>query len=180
MEVPELLRRQRQHRRLSRILSYPAVRLIDVNGDQIGIIHPKKALNIAKEQGLDLIEVAPNADPPVCRIMDYGKYKYEQSIREKAKRQSQKTKTKEIKLRPATAEHDYQFKKKHAKEFLLSGAKVILTVMFRGRQRAHPELGSNMLKRMISELAEVGEALSQPRMKGYNMSVVLVPKSSKT
>ena len=178
MEVLELLRGQRHGRRLSQILTHPAVRLIDVDGDQIGIIHPEKALTIAKEKGLDLIEVAPNAEPPVCRIMDYGKYKYEQSIRAKARRQSQKTKTKEIKLRPATAEHDYQFKKQHAEEFLLSGAKVILTVMFRGRQMAHPELGAKMLKRMARELTDVGEVLSQPKLRGYNMSVILVPRSS--
>jgi translation initiation factor IF-3 len=165
---------------LSRIRAYPAVRLIDVDGNQIGVIHPDKALTVAREKGLDLVEVAPNSDPPVCRIMDYGKYKYEKNIREKARRQSQKTRTKEIKLRPATAEHDYQFKKQHARDFLLSGAKVILTVMFRGRQMAHPELGAKMLKRMVSELTDVGEALSQPKMNGPNMSVVLVPRSDKT
>jgi translation initiation factor IF-3 len=153
--------------------------LIDVDGDQIGIMQPNEALSIANEKGFDLIEVAPNAKPPVCRIMDYGKYKYKQSIRAKARRQSQKTQTKEIKLRPATAEHDYQFKKQHAKKFLISGAKVILTVMFRGRQRSHPELGRNMLKRMAKELSDVGEVLSQPRMKGYNMSMILVPRSDR-
>jgi translation initiation factor IF-3 len=153
--------------------------LIDVDGDQIGIMQPNEALSIANEKGFDLIEVAPNAKPPVCRIMDYGKYKYKQSIRAKARRQSQKTQTKEIKLRPTTAEHDYQFKKQHAKKFLISGAKVILTVMFRGRQRSHPELGRNMLKRMAKELSDVGEVLSQPRMKGYNMSMILVPRSDR-
>jgi translation initiation factor IF-3 len=182
MEVLYLLRGQSHSRRLSHILAHPAVRLIDVDGDQIGIINPKKALTIAREKELDLIEVAPNADPPVCRIVDYGKYKYKQSKREKARKQSQnsKTKTKEIKLRPATAEHDYQFKKQHAEEFLLSGAKVILTVMFKGRQRTHPELGAKMLRRMIKELSGVGEALSRPKMNGYHMSVVMIPRSSET
>jgi translation initiation factor IF-3 len=153
---------------------------VDVDGDQIGIVDPGKALSIARGKGLDLVEVAPNADPPVYRMVDYGKYKYRQSKREKARRQAQKSKTKEIKLRPATAEHDYQFKKRNAEDFLLSGAKVILTVMFKGRQRTHPELGTELLKRMADELSETGEVLSPPKMRGYNMSMILVPRSTRT
>ena len=163
-----------------RILARKKIRLVDVDGNQIGIMHPKKALSIARQKGLALVEVAHNANPPVCRIMDYGKYKYERSKREKAKRQSQRTVTKEIKLRPSTAEHDYQFKKRHAEEFLLSGAKTIFTVRFKGRQITHPELGGKMLKRMANELSGISEVLSPPKMKGRIMSMVLAPKSAES
>lgn len=167
--------------RKNRILTRQKVRLIDVDGDQIGIVHPKEAFSIAQQRELDLVEVAPNADPPVCRIVDYGKYKYKQSKREKAKRQSQKAdRTKEIRLRPATAEHDYQFKKQNAEEFLLSGAKVIFTVMFKGRQRTHPELGREMLQRMARELSDIGEVVSPPKMRGYKMSMMLAPGSAES
>lgn len=176
----KIVRTQKHHARVSRILTRKEIRLIDVDGDQIGIMNPKKAFSIAQEKGLDLVEVAPNADPPVCRIVDYGKYRYKQSKREKAKRQSQKSKTKEIKLRPATAEHDYQFKKQQAEEFLLSDAKVILTIRFKGRQVTHPELGREMLKRMAKELSEIGEVVSPPKMRGYNMSMVLAPNSAES
>jgi len=153
------------------------IRLIDADGNQIGVMHPKKALAIAQEKGLDLVEVVSDSKPPVCRILDYGKYKYEQSKREKAKKRSDKMVTKEIKFRPSTAEHDYQFKKRHAEKFLLSGSKTILTMRFRGRQIAHPELASNMLKRMAGELSEISEILSPPKMQERTMSMVLAPKS---
>ena len=175
------MRRQRDSGRVSRILARREVRLIDVNGDQIGVMNPREALSIAQQRGLNLVEVAPNAYPPVCRIVDYGKYKYKQSKREKAKRQNQKSaKAKQIKLRPATAEHDYQFKKRNAEEFLLSGAKVIFTMVFKGRQRAHPEIGREMLKRMAGDLSKVGEVSSPPKMKGYSMSIVLAPRSAES
>jgi translation initiation factor IF-3 len=154
------------------------IRLIDVDGNQIGIMPPKKALKIARQRGLALVEVSPDAHPSVCRIMDYGKYKYEQNKREKAKRQSKKTVTKEIKLRPSTAEHDYQFKKRHAKKFLLSGAKTIFTIRFRGRQITHPELARKMLKRIADELSSISEVLSPPKLQGRTMSMVLTPKSA--
>lgn len=141
-------------------------------------MNPRKALSTAKQKGLDLVEVAPNADPPVCRIVDYGKYKYKQSKREKARKHSQNSKTKEIKLRPAIAEHDYEFKKHHAEEFLRSGDNVILTIRFRGRERTHPELGRELLKRMSKELSDLGEVMSPPKMNGYNMSMVMIPVSA--
>ena len=174
------MRRQRDRGRVSRILARREVRLIDVNGDQIGVMNPREALSIAQQRGLNLVEVAPNANPPVCRIVDHGKYKYKQSKREKTKRRSQKSITKQIKLRPATAEHDYQFKKRNAEEFLLSGAKVIFTMVFKGRQRAHPELGREMLRRMAKDLSGVGEVSSSPKMKGYSMSMVLAPRSTES
>lgn len=154
------------------------IRLIDADGNQIGEMHPKQALSIAKKEGLDLVEVSPNAKPPVCKIMDYGKYKYEQSKREKAKRQSQKTVTKEIKLRPSTASHDYQFKKQHAEKFLRSGARVLFTMRFKGRQVTHPEFGRKMLRRMANELSEISEIVSPPKRRGYTMSMTLAPSSA--
>ncbi|MBD3181377.1 translation initiation factor IF-3 [Candidatus Poribacteria bacterium] len=165
---------------MSSILAKDKVRLIGSDSKQVGVMPPRDALNRAKREGLDLVMVAPKANPPVCKIVDYGKYKYEQNKREKAKKQSQKTVTKEIKLSPATAEHDYQFKKDHAEDFLKSGAKVIFTIIFRGRQRAHPELGRDLLKRMANELKEIGEVLSPPKMSGYNMSMVMIPKTSES
>lgn len=171
-------RHVRVPRRVNHRIRAREIRLIDVDGNQIGIMHPKKALSIAKQKELDLIEVVRDANPPVCRIMDYGKYKYEQSKREKAKRQSKKIVTKEIKLRPSTAEHDYQFKKQHAKEFLLSGAKTILTMRFKGRQITHPELARKMLKRIADELSEISEVISPPKMQGRTMLMVLAPKSA--
>jgi len=166
--------------RKNQILKQQRVRLGDVAGDLVGIMHPSKALSIAKQSGFDLIEVAPNADPPVCRMIDYDKYKYKQRIQAKSRQQSQKSEPRQNKIRLAAAEHDYRFKKQHAKEFLLSGAKVILTVMFRVRQNIHPELGARMLKRMAGELSEIGEILSQPRMNGYEMSMLLAPRPGKT
>jgi translation initiation factor IF-3 len=166
--------------RKSHIFKQQRVRLLDADGDLIGIMHPSKALSMANESGFDLIEVAPDTDPPVCRMIDYDKYKRKQRIQAKSRRQNQKSKAKQIKLQLTTAEHDYQLKKQNAKEFLLSGAKVILTVMFRGRQRSHPKLGVNMLKRMADELTNVGEVLSQPRLNGCDMSIVMVPRIGKT
>lgn len=163
-----------------RILARQKVRLIDVDGDQIGVVHPKEALSIAQQKGLDLVEVAPDAHPPVCRIVDYSKYRYEQSKQEKARRQSHKSKTKEIKLRPAIAEHDYEFKKQHAEEFLRSGDKVMLTIVFKGRERTHPELGRQLLKRMSDELSDIGEVVSPLKMRGYSMYIVMAPISSRS
>jgi translation initiation factor IF-3 len=141
-------------------------------------MHPKEALSIAKQKGLDLVEVAPNADPPVCRIVDYGKYRYKQQKRKKARKRSQDPKTKEIKLRPAIAEHDYEFKRQHVEEFLDSGHTVKLSIQFRGRERTHPELGRQLLKRMSNDLFDVGEVISPPKMIGYGMSMVMTPTSS--
>jgi translation initiation factor IF-3 len=164
--------------RRGRIRELQKVRLIDVDGQQIGIVSSEEALSVAKQVGLDLVEVAPDANPPVYRIVDYGKYKYRQQKREKARKHGQETKTKVIKLRPAIAEHDYEFKKQHAEDFLCSGDKVMLTVVFRGRERTHPELGRQLLKRMSDELSEMGEIASPLKMQGYTMSVMLTPSSA--
>ena len=180
MEVLGFLRRQKirdPRRELSQILAHSSVRLIDSEGGKIGVMHPKKALDIAEQKGLDLVEVAPKADPPVCRIVDYGKYKYKQQKREKAKKHKN-PKTKEVKFRPAIGEHDYEFKKQHIEGFLNSGHAVKLTIRFRGRERTHPELGGQLLRRMSQDLSDIGEVMSPPKMMGYSMSMVMTPAST--
>lgn len=134
------------------------------------------ALIAAEEQGLDLVEVSPNADPPVCRIMDYGKYKYQQSKRAaEAKKKQVRVDVKEVKLRPKTDEHDYQFKVKNAKRFLAEGNKVKVTIMFRGREVTHPEFGRRILERVVKDCEELGQAESHPNMAGRFMSMVIGP-----
>ena len=153
------------------------VRVIDVDGKQLGIMTPEEGMRIAHEKGLDLVEVAPHASPPVCRIMDYGKYMYEQKKKAReAKRHQRSTEVKEIKLKYDTAEHDYRFKVRHAEEFLRSGKRVKVTVVFRGREVVHSDLGFKMLERVISDLSHVGNVEQRPRMDGRTMSMLLVPK----
>ncbi len=136
-----------------------------------------QALRLAEEKGLDLVEVAPNANPPVCRIMDYGKYKYEQSKKEKSHKKKQAaTQVKEIRLRPKIEEHDYEFKLKHARKFLEGGHKVKATVMFRGREMAHQEFGHALIKRFIEDLADIAKVAREPTMEGRQIVVYLVKK----
>ena len=157
----------------------PQVRVIDHNGEQLGIMRPEDALREAESRGLDLVEVAPMAQPPVCRLIDYGKYRYQQSKRAKEARKHQHTVTvKEIKYRPKISDHDFEFKTNHVKEFLAEGNKVKLTIMFRGREMAHPEFGRELLGRIVDSLKD---HVSDPpdtnrlRMEGRNMSVVVSP-----
>jgi translation initiation factor IF-3 len=158
------------------------VRVVDEEGNQLGIMAPGDALNEARERGLDLVEVAPNAQPPVCRIMDYGKYKYQQSKRAKESRKHQHTVTvKEVKYRPKIDEHDFNYKTQHAREFLEEGNKVKLTIMFRGREMAHPEFGRDILKRVVEELQDLlSEKVNAgvARLEGRNMSIMLSPAKS--
>jgi translation initiation factor IF-3 len=152
------------------------VRVIDDEGGQLGVMDLASALQASAEQGLDLVEVSPNADPPVCRIMDYGKYKYQQSKRAaEAKKKQARVELKEVKLRPKTDEHDYQFKVKNAKRFLTEGNKVKVTIMFRGREVTHPEFGRRILERVAADVAELAQIESQPNMSGRFMSMVLGP-----
>ena len=138
------------------------------------------ALRIADDQGLDLVEIAPTADPPVCKIMDFGKYKYELSMKEKAARKHQsKVEIKEMKFRPKVDKHDYETKKKHILRFLDAGAKVKVTIMFRGREMAHPELGLNILERLAGELEELAIIETQPKLEGRNMHMLLAPLKKK-
>ncbi|HXE79545.1 MAG TPA: translation initiation factor IF-3 [Vicinamibacterales bacterium] len=150
------------------------VRVIDDNGQQLGIMPPPQALAIARQKGLDLVEISPTAVPPVCRIMDFGKYQYQEQKRAREARRHQKViEVKEIKFRPKVDEHDYQFKKKHIERFLADGDKVKATVFFRGREMAHPEIGRRILERLISELADAAVAESAPRLEGNQMHVIL-------
>jgi translation initiation factor IF-3 len=154
------------------------VRVIDETGQQLGIMPPPQALAIARQKGLDLVEISPTAVPPVCRIMDFGKYQYQEQKRAReAKKHQHVIEVKEIKFRPKVDEHDYQFKKKHIERFLAEGDKVKATVFFRGREMAHPEIGRRILERLIGELADVAVAESLPRQEGNQMHTILAQKS---
>jgi translation initiation factor IF-3 len=153
------------------------VRVIGQEGGQLGILPIREALQLAEEQGLDLVEVAPDAKPPVCRIMDFGKYKYQQSKRlQQAKKKQKVISVKEIKLRPKTEEHDYQFKTQHVRRFLQDGHKTKVTVVFRGREIAHAELGKRMLDRIAADMEDVGTVEQMPQQEGRNMTMVLSPR----
>lgn len=152
-------------------------RLIDETGAQLGITSVRDALALAREKGLDLIEVAPTATPPVCKIMDYGKYKYEQEKREREARKKQHvSEMKGLTLRPTTDEHDYQVLVKHALRFLREGDKVKVTVRFRSREITHPELAQRQLERMVEDVSEVGVVEKPPAMEGRTMTMILSPK----
>ena len=151
--------------------------MIDVDGNKLGIMPSQEALSIAADKDLDLVEVAPNASPPVCKIMDYGKYRYEQSKRAKVAKKHQKAvKVKEIRMRPKIAEHDYQFNKRHIEKFIENGAKIKVMVTFWGREITHIDIGRDKLQRMASELSEICELEQPPRMEGRNMVMILAPK----
>ena len=140
---------------------------------------PRDAMKLAEEVGLDLVEVSPNATPPVCKIMDYGKYQYEKNKRAREARKKQsKVVLKGMQFRPDTAEHDYQFKKRHVEDFLKNGWKVRATVRFRGREMLHTELGKNLLSRLKDDLEEIADVEQPPRMETRIMSMTLTPKSS--
>ena len=152
------------------------VRLIGSDGTQFGVKALPEALQIAREQGLDLVEVAAAADPPVCKIMDHGKYKYEQDQRRKeSKRKASNVVIKEMKFRPKIDGHDYTTKMKHVERFLEEGSKVKLTIMFRGREMAHPELGRRILERVAEQVGELAIIESSPKLDGRNMTMVLNP-----
>lgn len=155
------------------------VRVIDDEGAQLGIMTPRDAMREAESRGFDLVEVAPKATPPVCRIMDYGKYRYEQKRRARESRKHQHTVSiKEIKYRPKIDKHDFEFKTNHVREFLSEGNKVRVTIMFRGREVAHQEFGREIIQRVVeatSDLCVGDHDMSQVKMEGRNMSLVLTP-----
>jgi translation initiation factor IF-3 len=152
------------------------VRVIDEEGKQLGIMPPFEALKMARGQGLDLVEVAPTANPPVCRIINYGKYLYQLSKRQHEARKHQKSiELKEVKFRPRTSAHDFEVKRNHIMEFLQEGSKVKATIMFRGREMAHRELGMRMIERLIQEISEVGQVETRPRQEGPNLTAILAP-----
>ncbi len=151
--------------------------MIDAEGQQLGVVSILEAKRISEEAGLDLVEVSPEAKPPVCRIMDYGKYKFQMSKRKAAAKKKQKQiQIKEIKLRPATEEADYQVKLRSIMKFLENGDKAKVTVRFRGREMSHPELGLQLLEKMISELADYGAIEQHPKFEGRQIVMVLGPK----
>jgi translation initiation factor IF-3 len=152
------------------------VRLIDDDGSQLGIKPTREAMQYAFDKGLDLVEVASQADPPVARVMDYGKYRYEQEQKAKLARKHQtQINVKEIKLRPKIGQHDYNTKKGHVERFLNQRAKVKVTIMFRGRETSHPERGRDLLMRLAEDVKEIGQIESQPLLDGRNMVMVLGP-----
>jgi translation initiation factor IF-3 len=167
---------RKREERINEEIRVPRVRLVDENGGQVGIIPTQEALEFAFDKGLDLVEVAAGADPPVARVMDYSKYRYEQEQRAKQARKHQlQIQIKEIKLRPKIGKHDYETKKGHVLRFLGQRAKVKVTIMFRGRETLHPERGRDLLMRLAEDVKEVGSIESQPLLDGRNMVMVLAP-----
>jgi len=168
---------QKQRVRVNEQIRVPEVRLIGPDGQQIGIMPIKEALAAATEANLDLVEVAPQANPPVCRIMDYGKFKYQQSKKQQeARRRQTVIQVKEVKVRPKIEEHDMDFKLRHTRRFLGEGDKVKISVIFRGREIAHTARGYQLLARMAEALADVGVIEQDPKLEGRNLSMIVTPK----
>lgn len=158
----------------------PRIRVIDEDGGQLGVMTPAEGMRLAQEKGLDLVEVAPAVDPPVCRIIDFGRWQYEQKKKaNEAKKKQTMIQVKEIKFRPGTDDHDYDFKKNHAARILIDGDKVKATVHFRGREVTHKELGLALLMRLVEELAEEGSMEVEPKMEGMNMFTIIGPKKGR-
>ncbi|CAN5758707.1 MAG: translation initiation factor IF-3 [Thermoleophilaceae bacterium] len=167
---------ERDPTRINERIRVPQVRLIGDDGNQVGVIDTEKALAYARERDLDLVEVAAEARPPVCRVLDYSKYKYEQEQKAKAARRHQKQVTvREIKFRPKIAEHDYATKRGHVERFLRHDDKVKITIMFRGREQSHPERGEQLLMRLAGDLSELGTIEQRPTQDGRNMTMLLGP-----
>ena len=153
------------------------IRLIDENGEQKGTVSASEGLRIATEKGLDLVEVAPDVAPPVCRIMDYSKYKYDQTKRAREAHKKQKTThLKEIRLKPRIEEHDYQVKLHHLRRFLEENDRIKVVLRFRGREAAHPELGRQLLSKLAEECSDIGEVERKPTREGRSLIMVLIPK----
>ncbi len=155
------------------------IRVVDEEAGQLGIMAPEDALAIAREKDMDLVEVAPTANPPVCRIMNYGKFQYQKSKRaHEAKKNQKQVVVKEVKFRPKTEEHDFQFKKNHILRFISEGNKAKATVVFRGREMAHQELGRKLMGRLIEELVDAAEVERPPKMEGYALVTIFMPKKN--
>ncbi|MFN8202593.1 MAG: translation initiation factor IF-3 [Solirubrobacteraceae bacterium] len=182
MPIPRRFDRRPPERDTTRInerIRVPEVRLIDESGQQVGVMRTDEALRYAQERDLDLVEVAPDARPPVCRVLDYSKYKYEQAQKQKAARKHQQQITiREIKFRPKIAQNDYDTKKGHVVRFLKHKDKVKITIMFRGREVAHPERGVMLLERLAEELSELAVVEQRPIQDGRNMTMMLAPSKA--
>lgn len=171
---------QEDRTRVNNRIRISPVRVISDTGEQLGVLPIEEALAAAQERGLDLVEVAPQARPPVVKIMDYGKYKFEQAKAARAAKKKQHViHVKEVKMRPGIDDHDMEFKLRHARKFLQNGDKVKLTMMFRGRQLAHPELGHEVLQQGLDMLEDVGKPETPIKREGRNMHVIVAPKASK-
>src|SRR4051794_35214661 len=170
---------ERDTTRINERIRVPQVRLIDENGGQVGVMDTNEALRYAQSKELDLVEVAPEAKPPVCRVLDYSKYKYEQAQKAKqAKKHQQQINVREIKFRPKIAPHDYATKKGHVERFLRAKDKVKVTIMFRGREVTHPERGVALLDRLAEELTELAIVEQRPNLEGRNMTMILGPSKA--
>jgi translation initiation factor IF-3 len=170
---------ERDPTRINDRIRVPEIRLIGEDGEQVGVMPTEQALAYAQERDLDLVEVAPEAQPPVCRVLDYSKYKYEQEQKQKAARKhQQQVNIREIKFRPKIAQHDYDTKKGHVERFLRNQDKVKVTIMFRGREVSHPERGERILTRLADELAELAVVEQHPQQDGRNMTMLLAPTRS--
>jgi len=167
--------------RINDRIRVPEVRLVGPNGEQVGIVRIEDALRLAVEADLDLVEVAPMAKPPVCKLMDFGKFKYEAALKERESRKNQThTIIKEMKLRPKIDQHDYETKKGHVERFLKAGDKVKITIMFRGREQSRPELGLRLLAKLAEDVEELGYVEANPKQDGRNMLMVLAPHKRKS
>ena len=159
----------------------PEVRVIGEEGEQLGVLGIQEAIRAARDRGLDLVEVAPTAQPPVCRIIDFGKFQYEQKKKANEAKKKQVTITvKEVKFRPGTDDHDYDYRMKHARQWLQEGDKVKATIWFRGREMTHRELGARILEQLEKDLADVGDVEMRPRMEGNQMFTIFMPKKHKS
>lgn len=166
--------------RINKQVRAPKVRVIGPDGKQVGVISSREAFTMAQEAGLDLVEIAPNASPPVCKIIDYGKFRYDQTKREKESKKSQhQIKVKEVKLKPNIDENDFQTKLKQARQFILKGSKVKVTCMFRGREMAYPQLGQRVMKRMQEGLEDIAQIEAPAKMMGRSLISVFAPSVAK-
>ncbi|WP_037295229.1 translation initiation factor IF-3 [Roseobacter sp. AzwK-3b] len=164
--------------RINEKIRGPEIRLIGADGENVGVVTPERAMEMAEEAGLDLVEISPNAEPPVCKIMDFGKFKYEQQKREAEARKKQKIiEVKEVKFRPNTDTHDYDVKMRNVFRFLENGDKVKITLRFRGREMAHQDLGRDLLHRVAEDVKDLGKVENMPKMEGRQMIMVIGPLS---
>jgi translation initiation factor IF-3 len=167
--------------RINERIRVPAVRVIGEEGEQLGVMDVRDAIRAAREKGLDLVEVAANADPPVCRIIDFGKYQYEAKKKANEAKKKQVTITvHEVKFRPGTDDHDYEYRMKRARAWLSEGDKVKATIWFRGREMSHRELGARILEKLEQDMADVGEVENRPKMEGNQMFIILGPRRHKS
>lgn len=180
LEEPAIAAKQDKRNRINQEITVSTVRVIDADGEQVGILPLSEALSVAQEAGLDLVEIVPAAEPPVCRVMDYGKFRFDQKKQQaEAKKKQKQVQVKEVKFRPGTDEGDYKVKLRNLTRFLEEGDKTKVTIRFRGREHAHRELGLKVLERVEADLAEYAQVEQRPQMEGRQMIMVLSPKKKR-